>query len=146
MPLIEPGLPPERRVSFTILAPTSTHWRQAKCSEVDCPHYKQGWQSRVDTNSDRGAAVARYIRKDSGRSFTEQEISKGVFVFTFEAGQMCFQASDHKVRLEREEIFLVRGGDHRGNPRREVKQLMSPQWVETFAEHQQALADRLEQG
>ncbi len=56
----------------------------------------------------------------------------------FAAGQTCFAAADHQVALERNEIYVARAGDWRGNPepgniRRHSR---AEHWVEEFAEHQ----------
>lgn len=143
---IEPTLPPENRTSYHILAPAGTHWRPATCEEVVCRQWRDGWVSRVNTVTAEG--IANYIRHHSGRQFTEEkDVQPGVVLFRFGPGQMCFAAAEHRVRIERPEIYVVRGGDYRGNPRQEGKRFDRPdQWVDEFAEHQQALADRLEQG
>jgi hypothetical protein len=45
------------------------------------------------------------------------------------------------VPLERPELYVVRGGDWRGNPRGEVRRHSGPDsWVNDFAEHQDRIA------
>ena len=70
----------------------------------------------------------------------------GLTEFTFEAGQTCFV--EHRVPLEREPLYVVRDGDWRGNPRGTAPRIHTrpDDWVDDFAEHQQRLADRFEQG
>ena len=90
---------------------------------------------------------AWYIRNQSGRRFTEdRDQAPGLTVFVFEAGQTCFDAGRHQTRLERPELYIVRGGDWRGHTGNERKHTRPEHWVEDFAEHQQQLADRIKKG
>jgi len=142
---IAPRLPVEAVQTYAIRAPKGTHHRTASCAEADCPNLQHGWRSVIDEATDLGAAQATYIRRESGRKFTEERDPAGLTVFTFEAWQRCF--AEHTVPLEREPFYVVRGGDWRGNPRGEIRRHANgDDWVEDFAEHQQTLADRLEQG
>ena len=142
---IEPRLPVTAVITYGIHAPEATHRRHATCGEVDCQNMQHGWRTVIDETSDLGAAQASYIRRESGRKFTEERDPAGLTVFTFEPWQRCF--ADHTASLEREPFYLVRGGDWRGNPRGEVRRHVNgDDWVEDFAEHQTTLADRLEQG
>jgi hypothetical protein len=143
--MIVPRLGPEAFKTYQIVAPLSTHFRPATCREVECGGYMRGWKTTVLPNSPQAA----YIRRSSGRRFTEapNESGDGTVVFTFPPGQQCFRASEHRKSLEREPLYVVRGGDFRGDPRRETPHRMrADDWVDDFAEHQQGLADRIEQG
>ena len=138
-------LPVDAMKTYGIRQPIQTHFRVANCQEARCPNMQQGWRTVIDESTDLGQAQANYIRKESGRKFIEAKDEAGLTSFTFEAGQRCF--AKHQISLEREPLFLVRGGDWRGNPRREARQHARPDdWVEDFAEHQETLANRLEQG
>lgn len=145
---MEPKLPADAMKTYGILAPVSTHFRPATCAEIDCPNYLNGWTTTVDERTELGQKQAHYITKQSGRRFTVHHFASGLTEFTFEAGQKCFKAGDHQTRLERSEIFVVRDGDHRGNPRgtQTRKHASAADWQEDFAEHQQTLADRLNEG
>lgn len=135
-----PALPVEMVKSYVIASPRDTHTRPATCDEVGCKAQTAGWQTFADESTRLGQRQAHYIRKVSGRRFTEQRDEFGRTVFTFPAGQQCF--ADHRVSIDRPEIFAVKGGDHRGNPRGTLRVHDSPtDWVEDFAEHQ----DRLKQ-
>jgi hypothetical protein len=124
--------------TFGVTAPLSTHFRKATCEEVDCDAFRNGWVTRVKTEEQ-----ADYIRRHSGRTFKEDE--PGVFVFA--AGQTCFGASHHRLRLEREELYVVRDGDWRGNPTGSVRRHKSSgHWVEEFAEHQDWIKTLRERG
>jgi hypothetical protein len=140
---IEPIGPPEAYKTYSIVAPEETHFRPASCEEVECEMRAAGWVTLVDETSDLGEQQAAYIRgyyndfgeyQAAGRVFTESRGPAGT-LFEFPPGEECFRA--HQIRLDREEFFIVRGGDWRGNPRRELRQHDTPEnWVEDFAEHQ----------
>lgn len=143
---IDPKLPVQAVKTYQILAPAQTHFRAATCAEVDCSNYLHGWASVIDESTELGKAQAHYIRNQSGRRFTEdRNHAPGMTLFVFEAGQTCF--AQHKARLDRPEIFLVRDGDWRGNPTGNRRQhTHADDWVDDFATNQQQLADQLEKG
>lgn len=143
---IDPALPARAFKTYSVLAPASTHFRRATCEEVECPYAVSGWATVVDEGTELGQRQADYIRRSSGRKFTAERTPEGLTRFVFAANQECF--SEHKVRVDRDEIFLVRGGDFRGDPTgaRPRQHVRPEDWVEDFAEHQQALADRIERG
>jgi hypothetical protein len=142
---ISPQGPPEAYKTYGIRAPKETHFRPATCGEVDCSAYLYGWKTTIDEGTVLGRMQAHYIRKESGRRY-EEEWNNGLTTFYFEAGQHCF--AQHQTALEREPIFLVKDGDWRGNPRRTNPRIHTKpeHWVEDFAEHQQALKERIEHG
>lgn len=143
---IEPKLPVEAVQTYAIRQPVQTHFRPGTCQEARCPNMQHGWKTVIDESTELGQAQAHYIRFESGRRFVREPVnSDGPVTYTFEAGQKCF--AQHQISLEREPLFLVCGGDWRGNPRGETRQHTRPEdWVDEFANHQQTLADRLEQG
>lgn len=108
--------PVQHQRTFQIDQPIDTHFRVAACQEVGCKAYANGWRMGFDLTDPDKAAAARAIRDRSGRTFTA-EVTEGRVVLTFPAGQRCFVK--HRKSLEREPIYVVRGGDFRGNPRRE---------------------------
>lgn len=131
--------PPQAYQSFQIASPVSTHFRTGTCEEAGCLAHQHGWQTSVDESTDLGQRQAYYIRKLAGRKFAERRTELGLTAFVFEAGQKCF--AEHKVPLDRPEIYIVRGGDFRGNPRGDVRRHSGPDaWVNEFAEHQDRLA------
>jgi hypothetical protein len=142
---IEPKLPVEAVKTYGIRKPIATHFRPGSCTEAGCANMAHGWRTVIDEATDLGQRQAHYIRKESGRRFTETRDDAGLTTFTFEAGQTCF--AQHQISLEREPFYVVRGGDWRGNPRGDVRRHVSPDdWVDDFANHQNELADRLSQG
>jgi len=109
--------------TYQIDQPLSTHYRVATCQEVDCSFFAHGWRMGFDLTDPERAQAAREIRDKSGRAYT-YELFGGPgnpaghrVVFTFKPGQKCFQT--HRVPLEREPFYVVRGGDFRGNPTRQ---------------------------
>ncbi|MET7452536.1 hypothetical protein ABZT03_11680 [Streptomyces sp. NPDC005574] len=141
---IEPLMPADAYKTYAVVSPLSSHFRPATCAEVDCPHYLNGWRTRVETLTPDLVLAAR----NSGRKYVEQSIAEGETYLVFEAGQACFRAREHRTRMDRPPLYVVRDGDHRGNPRRtRARQHLNPgSWVEDFAEHQQKLADEIKKG
>lgn len=158
--MTEPLLPPQFRKTYQIKAPLATHWRKAGCAEVDCQHYLEGWLTVVDETTELGQKQAHYIRTESGRKFVEsrgyefpddelgeRRIAETLTCFRFEPGQRCFGSGSHKLPLGKPELYLLRGGDHRGNPRQELTRFSGPQaWLDDFGEHQERIADAVQKG
>jgi hypothetical protein len=141
---ILPNLPVGSYKTYQLSAPRGTHWRPSTCDEADCEFYVNGWSTAIDESTELGKGQAYYIRNQSGRRFTEDRHGS-LTTFRFEAGQTCF--AEHEARLDRPELYIVRGGDWRGNPTGEVRQhTRASDWVDDFADHQQTLADRINQG
>lgn len=143
---IEPQGPAELYKTYRISAPVSTHFRPATCAETECLNYTKGWKTVVDESTDLGRAQARFIRLESKRKAVESKDPTGLTVFVFEPGQRCF--TQHQIRLDRDPTFSVQEGDFRGNPRGGAPRIFktAEDWRDEFAEHQETLADRLEQG
>lgn len=150
---IEPQMGPEAYRTFAMVSPLQTHMRQATCAEYGCDHYRQGWRVHVEALTPDLLHTARTARVTvNGREvpyrYREERIADGQTYLVFEAGQPCFKASTHRLPIGRPPLFLVRDGDHRGNPRRtETRRYDRPdQWVDDFATHQQTLADEIAKG
>ena len=112
--------------TYGITAPLSTHFRDGDCKEANCKAYQFGWMTKIDEATDLGRHQGYYIRHDSKRKFREEH-DGALTIFIFEAGQQCF--GQHKLRIDRPEIFSVQGGDWRGFTTE--ARLMSPNnWVE----------------
>lgn len=140
-----PSLPAHQMKTYAIAAPLSTHWHPVTCTDAGCLAQEHGWVSYIDEQSELGQRQAHYIRRESGRRFTEARNEFGITEFTFEAGQTCF--GEHRERNQRPERFIVRGGDFRGNPTGERREHRHPaDWVDDFSNHQDKLATILERG
>ncbi len=143
---VEPKLPAGAMQTYAIHAPRATHWRAASCAEVGCAGYLNGWRTVLHP-VDQAAQVA-YIRGDRTRRHEEVPgLVDGMVVFTFEAGQRCFSHTSHRVRLDRQELYVVRGGDWRGNPDGMLRRHVRPcDWVDDFANHQARITDKIGRG
>jgi hypothetical protein len=136
---IKPELPVQAMKTYQM---TSAR-RPASCEEAGCAHYTQGWKTIVPVDSPQ----AHYIRHDRSRRHIEERSGDGLVTFTFEPGQKCFAFADHTLPAEGRERFIERGGDWRGNPRREFREHVdADDFVDSFANHQDKLATRLAQG
>jgi hypothetical protein len=135
-----PKLRPEHRKTYAILEPTAA----ATCEQVECGHRANGWQTLVDEATELGQRQAAYIRR-SGRRFREVRGDAGLVRFVFEPGQRCF--TPHS-RPASDPLYVVDGGDHRGNPRGTPRLIHKDEraWVDDIGEHQNRLADRYQQG
>lgn len=141
----DPQLPVTAVQTYAIHAPRSTHFVDATCVQVECADWQNGWRSRIDERTELGMGQAYYIRKESGRSFREEKDEQGLTVFTFAPGQRCFRGP-HRRRLDRPEIYVVRNGDWRANLGLKRQHVRAADWVEDFALHQQAVANRQQRG
>lgn len=144
MTRIEPAMAPEAYKTYEIVVPATTHFRSATCEEVACQQHANGWRVRVEGLPPEMVHTA----KNCGRKYEEQRIAEGETWLLFEAGQRCFQASQHRTRIDKPELYIVRDGDHRGNPRGTKGRLHQrpADWRDDFAEHQQGLADAFQEG
>lgn len=129
--------------TYQITSPLSTHWRPAPCQEIDCPQFLHGWRVRVEGLP----AEMLHAARTSGRKYVELHVSMDENWLVFEAGQPCFRSTEHRKLLDRQEIFIVRDGDWRGNPTGNVRKHTRPEdWREDFAEHQEKVARQIERG
>lgn len=135
---LEPQMPASEYTTYSVRSPLATHWRKATCAESGCAAHRQGWRVRKETLT----AELLHTATHSGRKYTVLEVGPGETYLVFEAGQSCFAESTHRVPLERPELYLVRGGDWRGNPRGEQRtHTRAEHWVEDLHEH----TDRINQ-
>lgn len=143
---INPRIGPENMQTFQVEAPISTHTRKASCEEVECAQYLRGWKMTIDLNTDLGQRQGRYIKHSSGRSYKTVSQHDGLVELEFSANQPCFR--EHRVRLERPEIYRVKGGDWRGNPLRSPVRVhkKAEWWLEEFKENQERVKRAQEKG
>jgi len=143
---LDPALPARAMQTFQISAPVSTHTRKATCEEVECAQFLRGWRMKIDLGTELGQKQAYYIKHHSGRAYKVIGQHDGLVELEFSGNQPCF--AEHRVRIDRPEIYRVKGGDFRGNPlRTPVRTHKKPEyWVEEFAENQDRLKTRIERG
>lgn len=144
--IITPKMGAESYKTYSILAPLSTHFRQATCEEVGCNKLELGFKVVVDEKTDLGKRQAAYIRQDRTRNAQESQLPTGLTEFLYLAGNKCF--AEHRTRLERPEVYIVRDGDRRGNPRQTEarRHASAANWQEDFSEHQSKLNEAQERG
>lgn len=140
-PFVRSGLPVTATKTYELRAPLTTHYRKATCAEVDCAAHQFGWATTVAAGSQDEALIRR-----AGRAFTVEAQPDGFLRFVFPAGQPCFAASRHVVPLEREPLYLVRGGDWRANTGVIRQHVDGDDWVDDFATNQDRIAEQIEKG
>jgi hypothetical protein len=118
---------------YVVRMPRDTLVRSA-CEDVECEGWREGWESHIDEGTVLGQAQADYIRRHSGRTFTELR-SGPVTVFRFPGGQRCF--AEHRTRPAR---LLVR----QGHMIREHGTFTSI--AEDYTEHAGRLAEMVQKG
>lgn len=145
---LTPSGPASAYTTFSVAMPHGPEFeRAATCEEIDCDAWRNGWMTRVPAASlDLVEAVMK-----SGRPFTEVTgLGSSEREFLFAPGTPCFRASTHRiaVRPDLPQLFVVRDGDWRGNPRHtEARIHKRPEdWVENFQETTAAVVDRIERG
>ncbi len=145
---IPSAMPAENYKTYSMRRPLKTHWQPATCEDVDCHAFLNGWATVVNEGSELGQAQADYIRHDRTRRHAEERTAEGMTRFVFPAGQVCFRQSEHRQPLFKDPVFLVKGGDWRGNPRgvKTVVHRNGENWQEDFAEHQDRLKTLIERG
>lgn len=138
-----PKMGPESYKTYQVSV-RSDDWRPATCEEVDCDHYLHGWKLRIEGLS----AEQLHDALTSGRKYTILAIAEGQSWLHFEAGQPCFRTTTHRTRIGKPELYVVRDGDRRGNPRGTKARLHQrvADWQDDFATHQQTLADAQARG
>jgi hypothetical protein len=170
----QPVGPPSAYKTYQVTSPPDTHV-VVVCEQVGCLAWRNGWDTVVDERthlltdpdamyaeatrlghepSEAGAVLrelillgvrqAEYIRSgQSGRSFRELRTEDGRTVFRFDSHQRCF--AEHRSRAE---LYVVRDGDWRGNPRGTAprQHVRAADWVEDFAGHQDRIKTAHERG
>lgn len=114
------------------------HWRRATCEEIDCEAWRFGWVTRVPA----GGELEATVRSAVPGMWLTAELDGGETVFTFPPYTPCFRASQHRLPRADSvpELFVVRGGDWRGNPTGQRRVHQRP---EDWAEHLHESTDRI---
>lgn len=128
--------------TYRILSPKDTLIVEP-CRKVGCRRYRIGWETILNEAIPAHHRTAEWIRHHSGRTFREGRTASGWTVFRFDPYQRCFD--DHRTRPQ---VFAVTGGDILANPLQTPprRHATPDNWVEDFALHQQAIADRQNKG
>lgn len=143
---VAPRLPVSAMKTYRVSTPLATHFRLAgSCAEVGCHAYQFGWVTRVDESTPLGQGQAQYIRRDSRRRFREEREPTGLTAFRFEPGQNCFALSEHRVKLDRPELFTTHRGDWRCLSDKYVHRRVDD-WIDDLGTNQQRFAERIQRG
>lgn len=145
---LRPAMPAAYYKSYSVRYPLSTHWRLASCDEVYCLPYQRGWETFVDTGDDLGRMRYDYLVQDKNRACTMEKTGPTTYTFRYAAGTPCFEQLNHRLKIPRAPLFLVTGGDWRGNPRG-TEMLVhgsGENWAEDFAAHQGKINKLIERG
>jgi hypothetical protein len=132
--------PPQAYQTYAVHSPQDVTV-PAACEQVGCEARRLGWRSLIDERSDLGREQARYIRRRSGRTFTERPGPDGLTEFAFGSGQRCF--ADHRTRPER---FGTWAGDVRARLGATRWHVTAADWLDDFGAHQQRIADQHQRG
>lgn len=133
--LPQPAGDPRSYKTFGIRAPLSTHFRKATCEEVDCADWRYGWKLRWDVLSESD----RHLITHCGRKYViDQEW------IIFEAGQPCFRFDVHRTRVDRPELYLVKGS-HMSMASRHAGGAMQHKNVEDWIDDFQNTTDKVVQ-
>lgn len=136
--------PARMYTTFGIRAPRSTHWVPATCEEVQCQNYVRGFRTSMDESKPVGEGNAKLLRADKTRTKKEYKDEYNMTIFEYPPGTKCFNT--HTKRLEKPEIYIVRDGDHRGNPKGTPTRTHTKAefWTEEFSEVQDKIKKALE--
>lgn len=142
--MITPQLPVTAMQTYTISRPVGPQfWRKATCAEVKCERHLNGWVSKLDVGTTDGVKWARWITEKAGRNFTSTLVGQ-LLTLTFPAGQECFKG--HRLPLERDPLFIVRGGDHRAFTGERRTHVRGEDWRDDMQETLDRVADRKRRG
>lgn len=145
---LTPAGPASAYQTFQIRTPRGPEFdRPVTCEEVDCDAWRNGWITRVPFGSELEHTV-RVAR--SRHPWAAAQAEGGEMVFTYAPGTPCFRSATHRlpIRPDLPQIFLVKDGDWRGNPRGTQPRIhQRPEdWVEHAQEVTANVVDRIERG
>ena len=109
---------------YRLQAPPDILVRSA-CEDAGCLAFRHGWETTVDEATELGRAQAAYIRRDSGRTYSEHRTAAGLTVFRFDPRQRCF--TEHRTRPQQ---FRVYDGGHLDR-----QHTRAADWLEDCGEH-----------
>lgn len=135
--------PPARLFKgYAIDAPMSRMFRERiSCAQAECPDYTNGWMVRADLITAQMWADIKRL----GYSWKRFDVSATERYIAFEAGQRCFRADTH-TRLVRDPLFVEHRSAKWGRTAPGFVHKRAADWQESFAEHQDKLADEARRG
>lgn len=140
---VQPGMPAQNYKTYGMVMPLKTHFRKVSCAEYECDQYRMGFDTVVDISTEIGRKQYDFITHDKTRSYKATKEGTALVRFHFSPGTKPFAGPkhDHFTRVDRPPLFVVRGGDWRGNPRGVEPMLHKDglNWADDFANHQDKL-------
>lgn len=133
----QPKLEVAKMVTYAVKSPRSTHTRPGTCEEFRCKAFARGFTITLPADSDRIAHAKQFVRGELDgikRSFRLERDGTLVHL-RFPKGTPCTRATRHRVSLNRPELYVVRGGDWRGNTGVIRRHKVADHWVEDFEEN-----------
>lgn len=146
---IMPRLRVDKMQTYRIARPVATHTRPATCEEAGCQQFLRGWDTILPVGHDmvpllrRAATAAMDLGDGVKRKCVVTREDAVTVTFRFEAGQPCWRWTEHRIGIDRPEIYLVRGGDWRANTGLIRKHTRPEHWVEDMQENLEAVERRL---
>ena len=129
--------------------PKRTHFRPARCEEVNCDHFNFGWVVAVPSMSDH-ADFCRSLKfeifsnpainiENHQYRFTETRGVDGLAIFKFAAHQPCFVSLEEKLERDSNGQIYNKGGHWKRlerEPRYFIQRIEKEpvQWIEEYAE------------
>lgn len=139
---LPPKMPTHKYKTFAIRSPLSTHFRPATCQEFGCEAYEKGWSYKKSDLDEKLLYIVTHAKKH----YREVDFD-GTAYLVFAAGQACFQASTHRVSLQRPEFFIAGRGDYRSFSPRTAQEFKRPEdWVDSFSNHLDTINTVIERG
>jgi hypothetical protein len=143
----DPVLPAHLMKTYEMRFPTRTHFREASCVEVECDWYHKGQVVGFDLSVPAKVEAAQQfgtLCKQLGLTFTVNQVGTTV-QFTFQPGQRC--PRPHRVPLGRDPLYIVRGGDWRGNPRgTQIRHRNAADFTDDWQTSQAQVFDKIQEG
>jgi hypothetical protein len=146
---LEPEGGPQYYKTYRWAAPLETHWRRAHCEEVDCIDFLKGFIMTIDLTTNLGLKQAHYlIKEDKDRHGTVQRTAMYQIKIHYPPGTPCMKRGEHRAPIGRPPLFVVSGGDWRGNPRGTPTRRFNraEDWIDEFANHQIGVAEKVKRG
>lgn len=140
---ITPNMPVQAYQTYGISQPLDSHFVQVDCGKARCDKLAKGWQTMLDVSNPEFAELANWVRLHSGRAFTYEQTGDLV-TFTFPAGQQCFEP--HFRPLDRPAYGYLRAGDWRGHDGSRYDFANLGDLVDSWANHQIKLSDKIDEG
>lgn len=133
-----PTLGVSKMVTYAVKSPVSTHTRPATCAEIECVVWCAGFTLTLPVGSDKIEHVKQLMRGElDGIQRLDAKVQRdgNLVHIRFAKGTPCLSATRHRVSLNRPELYVVRGGDWRGNTGVLRKHTKPEHWVEDFEEN-----------